>query len=177
MATTLAIRIQARIIDAMNVEAVSTVYALVDPSASFDAVASQFEAFLADLDATTDGQIIAAEYTVLPALPEGLKGSPVAGSRAGQTGILNFNATGDSRHLWGFAIPALSNSTDVVVAGRIVLDSGKPANTLYTLLAGGGTAILQWTNATSQALSAFKDALISFREHPVQLSRRSYERA
>jgi len=65
----------------------------------------------------------------------------------------------------------------VVVAGRIVLDSGKPANTLYTLLAGGGTAILQWTNATSQALSAFKDALISFRQHNQQLARNTYERA
>jgi len=176
MATTLAIRIQARIIDSMNVEAVSTAYALVDPSASFDAVASQFNTFLVNLDAMTDGQIIAASYTVLPALPDGLKSAPATGSRAEQTGVLNFNAAGDS-HLWGFAIPALSNSTDVVVAGRIVLDSGKPANTLYTLLAGGGTAILQWTNATSQALSAFKDALISFRQHNQQLARNTYERA
>ena len=174
MATTLAIRIQARIIDAMNVEAVSTAYALVDPTASFDAVASQFNTFLVNLDATTDGQIIAASYTVvLPALPDGLKSAPATGSRAEQTGVLNFNAAGDS-HLWGFAIPALS--TDVVVAGRIVLDSGKPANTLYTLLAGGGTAILQWTNATSQAISAFKDALISFRQHNQQLARNTYER-
>jgi len=170
MALTLAVRMEATIIDEMDIQAETSVYALVDPAASFETIIAQFNAWLTDLDACSDGQIIGAELEVLPAL-SGLKTAPVAGSRVEQTGILAFDAEGDS-HQWATAIPALSNSPIVVNGGKVVTTTGAPAQVLASLLAGGGTAQLAWTNSASQALSA----LISFRRYPHQLEQITYER-
>jgi len=175
MALTLPVRFEATIVDELDIQAETSVYALVDPSATFTEIQAQLDAWLADLDACTDGQIIGSEMEVLPALPDGLKSAAMAGSRVTQTGILDFTATGDT-HLWGATIPALSNGSTVTSSGKIVLTSGSPPNTLYTLLAGGGTAVLAWTNATQQALSAFSKALISFRRYRHQMVETSYER-
>ncbi len=175
MALTLAVRMEATIIDEMDVQAETSVYALVDPTASFDTIITQFNAWLTDLDACTDGQIIGAELEVLPALPGGLKTAPIALSRVEQTGILAFSASGDT-HQWAAAIPALSNGSTVVSGGKIVVTPGAPAQVLATLLAGGGTAQLAWTNDTSQALTAATSALISFRRYPHQLEQITYER-
>ena len=176
MALTLPVRFEATIVDELDIQAETSVYALVDPSATFTEIQAQLDAWLADLDACTDGQIIGSEMEVLPALPDGLKSAAVAGSRVTQTGILDFTATGDT-HLWGATIPALSNGGTVISGGKIVLSGGSPANTLYSLLVGGGSAALEWTNATSQALSTFAKALISFRNDSGQLARKSFERA
>jgi hypothetical protein len=175
MALTLAVRMEATIIDEMDVQAETSVYALVDPTASFSTVLTQLNAWLADLDACTDGQIIGAELEVLPALPGGLKTAPIALSRVEQTGMLVFDAAGDP-HQWATAIPALSNSATVTDMGKIVTTLGSPAQVLAALLAGGGTADLAWTNADSQALTAATSALISFRHYPHQLEQVSYER-
>ena len=175
MALTLAIRMEATIIDEMDVQAETSVYGLVDPAASFDTIITQFNAWLADLDACTDGQIIGAELEVLPALPGGLKTAPVALSRVEQTGILAFAAAGDT-HQWATAIPALSNGITATDMGKIVTTPGSPAANLAGLLAGGGTADLAWTNADSQALTAATSALISFRSYPHQLEQATYER-
>src|ERR1035437_5605131 len=139
MALTLAVRLEATIIDELGVQAETSVYALIDPTASFTTVLTQLNAWLADLDACTDGQIIGAELEVLPALPGGLKSAPVALSRVEQTGLLAFDASGDI-HQWATAIPALSNSGTVISGGKIVVTPGAPAQALATLLAGGGTA-------------------------------------
>ena len=175
MALTLAIRMEATIIDEMDVQAETSVYALVDPTASFDTIITQFNAWLADLDACTDGQIIGAELEVLPALPGGLKTAPVALSRVEQTGFLAFDAAGDT-HQWATPIPALSNSPTVTSGGRVVTTLGSPAQVLAALLAGGGTADLAWTNDASQPLTAATSALISFRRYPHQLEQVTYER-
>lgn len=174
MALTLAVRMEATIIDELGVQAETSVYALVDPSASFTTITALLNTWLADLDACTDGQIIGSELEVLPALPGGLKTSPVALSRVEQTGILAFTATGDI-HQWATAIPALSSDPTVIAGGKIVLTPGAPAQVLAALLAGGGTASLAWTNAVNQALSAFTSALISFRKYNFQLARQTYE--
>lgn len=174
MALTLIVRMEATIVDASNIQAETSVYALVDPTASFSDIVTQMNTWLADLDACTDGQIIDAELEVLPALPGGLKAAPVAGSRAEQTGVLSFTSTGDT-HKWSTAIPALSNSSTVVSGGKIVITPGAPAQVLAALLAGGGTAALAWTNATSQAIASFASALISFRRYRHQMVENSYE--
>jgi hypothetical protein len=174
MALTLAVRMEATIMDELGVQAETSVYALVDPSVSFTTILTSLSAWLADLDACTAGQIINTELEVLPALPGGLKAAPAAGSRVEQTGILAFTATGDT-HQWAGAIPALSNDPTVTSGGKIVLTPGAPATVLATLLAGGGTTSLAWTNAVSQALSAFTSALISFRKYNYQLARQTYE--
>jgi hypothetical protein len=174
MAKTLAVRLEATILDELNVQATASVYALVDPSALFSDVLSSLNTWLADLDACTDGQIISTELEVLPALPGGLKSAPVTGSRVEQTGVLDFTSTGDT-HAWGFAIPAISNSATVISGGHIVITSGQPVNTLFSLLVGGGTAVLEWTNATSQALAAFANCFLSIRQYRKQLARATFE--
>jgi len=179
MATTLAARLGATLIDYLGVEALANAYALLDPTASFATIITQWQTWLTDLDACTDAQIINAALHVYPALPGGLKGSPTSLSRVEQTGVLNFSASG-SMHRWGFAIPALSNAGTVISAGpppQIVLTSGGPIDVLRALLAGGGTANLAWTNANQQALVALLDTLISFRErYKRQLAGLSFER-
>lgn len=175
MALTLAVRMEATILDEMNIQAETSVYALVDPTASFDAILTQFNAWLADLDACTAGQIIGAELEVLPTLPGGLKTAPIALSRVEQTGMIAFSAEGDP-HQWATAIPGLSNDPTVISGGKIVVTPGAPAQLLAALLAGGGTAALVWTNAVSQALTAATSALISFRSYTDQMVQETYER-
>ncbi len=176
MPKTLVVRLEATIVDELNCKAITSAYALIDPTASFNDILTVQNAWLADLDACTDGQIVSAELEVVPTLPGGLKSSPVSGSRIELSGVLNFNSSGDT-HLWGFLIPAISSSGTVVSAGHIVITGGSPINTLYSLLAGGGTAALEWTNAVSQALTAFATCFLSIREYSRQLARKSYERA
>lgn len=175
MALTLAVRMEATILDELNIQAETSVYAQVDPTASFDTILAQFNAWLADLDACTDGQIIGAELEVLPDLPGGLKSAPVALSRVEQTGMLAFSAAGDT-HQWATAIPALSNDPTVISGGKIVVTTGAPAQILAALLAGGGTAALAWTNAVFQTLTAATSALISFRGYAHQMVQETYER-
>ena len=175
MALTLAVRMEATIVDELGIQAETSVYALVDPSTSFTTILAQLNTWLADLDACTDGQIIGAELEVLPALPGGLKTAPVAGSRVEQTGILAFDAAGDI-HQWASAIPALSNGGTVISGGKIVLTVGSPVQVLSALLAGGGTAQLEWTNAVNQPLTTATSALISFRKYSHQMVEATYER-
>ena len=44
MALTLAVRMEATIIDEMDIQAETSVYALVDPTASFETIIAQFNA-------------------------------------------------------------------------------------------------------------------------------------
>jgi hypothetical protein len=175
MALTLAIRMEATIVDELNVQAETSVYALIDPTAPFSTILTLLNTWLADLDACTGGQIIGAELEVLPALPGGLKPAPIALSRVEQTGLLAFTAAGDT-HQWAAAIPALSNDPTVISGGKVVTTTGAPAQVLAALLAGGGTAALAWTNAVNQAITAATSALISFRKYSHQMVQETYER-
>lgn len=176
MPKTLPIRLEATIVDEQNIQALCSAYVLVDPTASFSDIQITMNTWLTDLDACTDGQIISVEMEVNPTLPGGLKSAPVSGSRVEQTGDLTFTATGDT-HKWLFLVPALSNSGSVISGGKPVITGGSPLNTLYSLLIGGGTSVLEWTNATQQALATFSSAFLGFRTYNSQLSRTSFERA
>lgn len=162
MAATLPVRLSARIVDGMGIEAFTTAYALVDPATTFTAALAFLNDWLAALDACTDGQIISGTITAVPALPGGLKSAATSGSRVEQTGILNFAASGSS-HRWAEIIPALSDSSSVIAGGRIVLTSGHPVPALNAVLLGGSSSF-EWTNSNSQVLTSFKDSLISFRK-------------
>jgi hypothetical protein len=175
MALSLAIRFQAKLRDALNVEGLATAYAQIDPTTTFSDIIGQFASWLADLDALTDGQITGTWISALPALPDGLKTAPVDTSRVEQVGILNFTATGTSRR-WGEAIPALSVGSTVQVGGKIVLAGGNPAAILAGLMTTP-TSTLAYSNEGGQLLASLRDALISFRSYRGQLASATYERA
>lgn len=164
------------ILDEQQIEAEAVAYALIDPSATFGDVIATLNVWLGDVDACTDGQIVASRLELMPALPGGLKPAPVVGSRVEQTGTLMFTAAGTT-HRAPSMVPALSNNSGVISGGRVVLTSGSPPANLRDLLVGGGTAAMEWTNAWQQALVGFSDALISFRPHNRALGRETYERA
>ena len=173
MATTLAARFTAKIVDEQAIEALCTSYTLLDPTATQGDIITLWQDWLAALDACTDGQIIDATYTVVPALPSGLKSAAVAGSRVEQTGVLNFVATGSTQRA-ALGIPALSNGATVTSGGRIVLTPGDPIPLLITLLLTGA-ALLEYTNEVSQSFVSLKDTLITFRLYNKQLAAASYE--
>ena len=173
MSLTLAARFVAKIADEQAIEALTTSYVILDPTATQADITTLWQDWLTDLDACTDGQIIASWYTVSPALPGGLKSAPVTGSRVEQTGLLNFTATGSAQR-YATAIPALSNGPTVVSGGKIVLTSGDPIPLFITLLLTGA-ALLQYTNDVQQSLVSLRDTLITFRLHNRQLAAASYE--
>lgn len=173
MPITLAARMTAKIMDAQTVQALASAYALVDPTASFATVLASFNSWLADVDALSDGQIISAEFCVIPTLPTGIKTAPLSTSRVEQTGVINFLCTGTT-HRWAEAIPALSNGATVISGGKIVLTSGDPAANLISLLTTG-TAYLEWTNDQQQVITALKDTLITFWQYNRQLSAATFE--
>ncbi len=173
MALTLAARFTAKIADEQQIEALTTSYALIDPTATQGDIETLWQDWLSALDACTDGQIIDSWYTVSPALPGALKSAPVTGSRVEQTGLLNFVATGSAQRA-ATAVPALSNGSTVIAGGKIVLTTGNPIPVLIALLLTG-SALLEYTNDVSQALVSLRDTLITFRLHNKQLAAASYE--
>lgn len=173
MALTLPVCLSARIVDEINVEAKTSAYALIDPTASWSDVIAFLNSWLTALDACTDGQIVSGTITALPDLPGGLKSVPASGSRVEQTGIVNFLADGSS-HRWAEIIPALSNGATVLSGEKIVLTGGDPVPLLIGVLLGG-TGPLEWTNSNQQLLVSFKDSLLSFRKYNRQLSVATYE--
>ena len=172
----LPVRFSCRIVDELNIEARAVAYALVDPSSSFGSLQSYFADWLTAIDNCSDGQIVASEMTLLPALTPGLKTAPVAGGRVSQTGILNFHATGSPRR-WAEAIPALSNSTGVItgVPPKIVQSTGSPIQTLYALLLTTGSSVIEFTNDNQQPLASFSDSLITFWKYNRQLAAATFE--
>lgn len=173
------VRFSATIVDQLGVEAVATVYAMVDPTAAITEIDAYWDEWVTKLDACIDGQITASNWRVLPALPGGIKTSPVALSRCTQTGVLNFLATGDDAHRWGVDLPALSNSTSVIhfVSGRpqINLTPGNPVPVLIALLTSTGSSVLEFSSDAEWQPLTFKDSLISFRKRGEQVPRRSYQ--
>lgn len=173
---TTAVRMTARIIDSLNVEAWANSYALVDPASTITDILGFLASWVSDVDALSDGQVLDCWIQVVPALPGGVKSSPVSGSRVGQTALLDFHATGTPRR-WAEAIPALSNAQTQTVAGRttIIQTPGSPAKNLIDLLLTTGSSIIEWTNANDQPLVTFVDSSISFRKYSRQLAVATFE--
>jgi len=174
MALTLPVYFRAILIDELNVQAEIISYAVADPSATATTLLGFLTSWTEDVAAMTDGAILSASMALMPALPTTIATVAAAGSRAAQTGVLNFYATGTARR-WGIAVPALSNDPTVTSGGQIVLTGGSPADVLRTLLLEG-SSVLEFSNNTQQVLASFADSYISFRERNKQTIANTYER-
>lgn len=173
---TVAVRMTARFVDELSVEAWCNSYALVDPASTITDILSALQSWVADVDALSDGQVTDCWIQVIAALPGGVKTAPNSGSRVGQTALLNFHATGTPRR-WAEAVPALANSQTQTSAGRttIIQTPGSPAKNLIDLLLTTGSSIIEWTNANDQPLVSFTDSSISFRKYTRQLAVSTFE--
>jgi hypothetical protein len=178
MSLTMPVRFAALVVDQLGVEAVASTYAMVDPTAAITEIDAFWEDWVVALDACLDGQITESRWEVLPALPGGIKNSPVALSRCTQTGVLVFLA-GEDVNPWGVDLPALSNSGTVITfaSGRpkINLTPGDPVPLLITLLTTTGSSVLEFANDSQWLPLVFQDSLISFRQRGEQTARRTYQ--
>lgn len=181
MALTLPVRMSVTVKDDWGIEASSFIYANVDPSMTLAQLETALSDLVTDFDACTDGQITRNDVVIVPALPGGIKGAPVAagsgGARIEQTGLLNFTSTGTTKR-WGFAIPGISNGASVLDGDRILgLTTATSADPVGVLIALITTAqsLIAYANDHQQQISAIKDALISFRKRRKQLQRSSFE--
>ena len=168
------VRVSATIKDSWGIEASTAAYANLEvDTATIADVVSDWSDWVSALDNATDGQIIRSDISISPSLPGDVKGSPVSGSRVEQTGLLGFSATGTTKR-YSFPIPALANGASVLSGDRMVMTSGFPIPALEDVLTTAGAA-LTWCNDHHQEISAFLDALISFRKKRKQLQKSSYE--
>lgn len=171
--TTVPVRISATIVDEWGIEASTSFNADADDTKTLAALDTEVSAFLTALDGTTDGLLKSARVTILPALPGGIKTAAAAGSRVEQTGVLGFSTSGTNKR-YSVDIPALSNGSTVLSGNRIVLTGIDPIGVLIGILTTVGT-VLRWTNAHSQDIQAFIDALVAFHKKRRQLQRSSFE--
>jgi hypothetical protein len=135
---------------------------------------ADFNSFLTDyaplLDAITDGQITAAHVRQQLALPSGLKSAPASTAEVERTGLFNYTMSGNP-YKFGIDVPAIADSK--IVSGKINLtDSDILAWKSFILTGVGGITIV---SKFLQSLIALVDALISFRKHRKQETRRSLE--
>ena len=161
----------ATIEDGLGTKGTAVAYLAPVDTTTLAALTADLATWLADLDAVTDGVIIANRVEFTPPLPGGLgtkggKGAAYTASRIEQTGLLNLsNAT--TAHRFGFAIPAV---TDAAIAdGKLDLTNAAIAE-MIGLLTG-----CTYTNTAAQALVSLIDAVLSFRKRRRQLGRSSFE--
>ena len=120
----------------------------------------------------SDAHVSAGLIRVIPTLTP-LSSPDQARSRVEQTGVLNFLATGSDKR-WGMAIPGVS--PNVMTGDRVDLSNSAVIHLLEIMTGAinSGTSVA-FTNSHNQPITAFVDALVSFRKKRKQLQRSSFE--
>lgn len=163
----------AQVQDGLGTKASAQVYLGVPDTATVAEALIMFGEWIAALDGTTDGAIVASSVVFSP-LVTGLKSaadgfyasSDFLESRVEQTAVLNMRSAASSRR-FGVAIPAVIDAG--VVGGRVDLANGAIA-AMVTLLHDG-----TYTNLYGQALTALVDCILAFRKRRKELGRSSFE--
>ena len=153
----------ARLVDGNGRSRSTHAYYQISDAITVATLIGHLEGFAGDIAAVTDAAITRLSLSIDDV------GYSTAGSGSApieQTGLLNFLAQGSTRR-WALAIPALKNSK--LTGDRINLTDGA-ITTLIDDMTGGA-----FTNDHYQALTAFADALVSFRRDRKQLQRASFE--
>lgn len=163
------VRFSHRIRDEEGIEASYTSYGTVDDASTVAAVLTDMDDLGQALDLVTGGVITNAEVH-FQALCTGCKGAPVAGDWVEKTANFNFGNVANPKR-FGEALPALRQSK--IVGGVINLADADVA-ALISIYATG-TAVTTYTTAVWQALTALRDAFISFRKRRRALHSRTIE--
>ena len=155
--------------DGLGTRASAIVYTGTEDTATVADFDSAFEAWIAALDAATDGIIVDSSMVIKPVVT-GLKADFTTDdfleSRVEQTAVLNMRNASNNRR-FGVAIPAVADAA--VVHDKVDLTNAAIA-AMVTLLHGGA-----YTNLFGQALTALVDSILSFRKRRKSLGRSSFE--
>lgn len=151
--------------DGLGVKRSTDVYLAPPDTTTLAGVAAAMATWLSDLDACSDGAIVANQIRIVPALPGGLKaatGATWSRSRNMLPGVIRFSATGTS-HAWSSVVPALANA--VIVAGKPDIH-GATLGTYITLLTNASNG---YTDEKNQQLIALESGIIGERKSRKQL--------
>lgn len=163
MAINTNMRVSASLEDAFGIRDSVVGYARIDPAATVTQLDGYWSSWIAAIDGLSDAQVVGGSWEVFPTLPGGIKTAPTAGTPVEKTEVMNF-ANGTSSHRWGMDIPAISNGTTVLNGtDRLILTSADPADVLIQLLTTALT-LINWANSAYQPITAFRDALLSYRK-------------
>jgi hypothetical protein len=169
MAYTLPAIFSVTIQDELGVEAPFSAYALLDSTQTLASAVTALNSLIAVLDPITDGVIIRSKITLQPPLPGGLE-ALTAGARVEQTGLFNFSATG-TPHRFGEAVPAMSNAK-ITTHGIDLVDGAVAAFIAFLTTV---ITVATWVTNHREALTALRDALVSFRKRRKQTTRVTLE--
>jgi len=158
--------------DAIGVPSTTNLYLKIPDTVTVANLATFVQDYSAVLDPITGAQIDRMDIKInLPF--SGAKSAPVAGSEVEKTGLFNFEQAG-SFYKFGIDIPAIAAS--VLTSGGLIDLTNTDIQAWITFL-GTVTAGITVVSKFLNALVALLDALISFRKHRKQESRRTIELA
>jgi hypothetical protein len=161
------------IIDELGVKASMPVPISIDDSKTVAQLIAASISYGDVVDAATGGVLDELRIVIFTdPTTHGWKTEAVEGSRVEQTGLFNFKPSGVS-HRYGIDLPAILDT--LVSTGKILLGTGAAQDFIDLILAGVSADGVASTNPARQALTAFTDALITFRKHRRALDRRSFE--
>lgn len=156
----LEVQYRGQLVDGAMVNGIVVSYLALPDTATLAQTSSALGIWAAAVDGCIDGAFQGVSATIVPPLPGGLKGATGAtwmASRMGQTGIIDFSATGTSRR-YGQALPSFSNAA--IRNGQFDLTNAAVQALIALLLNPTGF----FTNQEQQSLEAALDALLSFRK-------------
>jgi hypothetical protein len=158
-----------QILDDLGVTASAPYYITTDDSLALADINTAVQAYITDLDAVTDGQIIKVTLDLDVPLPT-VKSAPVAGAEVERGGLFNF-LQDNVKYRFGVLVPAFKKS--LIVNGKINLAATAVSTfiALYTAIGGD----VDYISTGGNLLTTFSDALITFRKHRKAENRRSFE--
>lgn len=162
--------LSAELHDVIGTPSSTNLYLKVPDTVTVANLATFVQDYSAVLDPITGAQI--DRMSIKITLPfSGAKSAPIAGSEVEKTGLFNFEQTG-SFYKFGIDIPAIAAS--VLTTGGLIDLTNTNVQAWITFL-GTVTAGITVVSKFLNTLVALLDALISFRKHRKQESRRTIE--
>jgi hypothetical protein len=162
MAANTVAHFSATIQDETGLKANTLAHLYIDSASTVAQVVTALNAWLTDLDAISDGQIIRSGATIVPALPGGLKGAPASGSEVQETASFDFTQTGITYH-WASVVPAFNEAKETADHKPDLADTDVLAYT--TLLTTAPVLGGAYTGPGNNALVALSYAFLPTRKH------------
>lgn len=146
------------VMDEIGVKAAITEYLLIDPTMTVTQLAALWQSNELLIDAVVGGQILHGKAELV-LVPDGGKGSPVAGSRVEQTGLFTLGNASNPRS-FGQDFPAWA---DTKISGGHIPLADTDVAALVTALTTPAT-LSEFTTNQFLVLAALRQTAITFRK-------------